>query len=199
MNTNQYKCESCGAPLQIGQPRCAYCGSYIDWSPAESINKDVTYIHYGAIEFNRSIFKPIKNINFIKPKGGLWASRTNAKYGWKDWCEDKCFRGCKKENSFSFYLKQNANVIHLYSVDDLICLPQNQSMQSMYKFSTPTTYLDFERMLRNGIDAIEIHISEDKSQDWNDNLYYRLYGWDCDSILIMNPEIIVPIVKGSLN
>ena len=42
--------------------------------------------------------------------------------------------------------------------------------------------IDFQ--IENGIDAIEFNISN----DWD--LYMALYGWDCDSILILNPNII---------
>lgn len=45
-------------------------------------------------------------------------------------------------------------------------------------------YLDFEKLLSQSIDGIEVNISSDR------NLYMTLYGWDCDSILIMNPNII---------
>ena len=44
---------------------------------------------------------------------------------------------------------------------------------------------DFEAILRQGYDAMEIHISECPS------LYSAMYGWDVDSILIMNPDIVV--------
>lgn len=34
------------------------------------------YIHYGNKEFKEELFRPIKNReNFVKPNGGLWASR----------------------------------------------------------------------------------------------------------------------------
>ena len=46
------------------------------------------YIHYGATEFDPEKGFPIENNKgWIKPKGGLWASRINATRGWKDWCE----------------------------------------------------------------------------------------------------------------
>ena len=45
-------------------------------------------------------------------------------------------------------------------------------------------YLDFEEMLRNGIDAVYVEISSDN------RLYWALYGWDCDSIVVMNPAVV---------
>ena len=36
-------------------------------------------------------------------------------------------------------------------------------------------------------DAVEVSISSDF------DLYYKLYGWDCDSIVIMNPDVVVEL------
>ena len=36
-------------------------------------------------------------------------------------------------------------------------------------------------------DAVEVSISNDF------DLYYQLYGWDCESIVIMNPDIVVEV------
>ena len=46
--------------------------------------------------------------------------------------------------------------------------------------------LDFEKLAET-YDAIEVSISDDFE------LYYQLYGWDCNSIVIMNPKIIVEL------
>lgn len=44
---------------------------------------------------------------------------------------------------------------------------------------------DFESLALNGIDAIEVFISDDIA------LYDKLLGWDINSLLIINPEIII--------
>lgn len=144
----------------------------------------VEYIHYGHKEFSKELFQPIKNREmFSKPAGGFWASRVNALYGWKDWCKDEEFGECKEDNSFRFFISKNANILTINSVDDLKELPKA-------KQPIPTSgtlwdsYLDFEKILSNGIDAIEVNISSDS------DLYMAMYGWDCDSILIMNPDIV---------
>lgn len=142
------------------------------------------YIHYGDDRFIPEKFKTVENRPyFTKPYGGLWASPVDAKYGWKDWCAETDFAECKAENSFTFTLCDSANVIHIKSVADLQILPQqNNERRLAFDYC-----LDFEEMLRKGIDAVELHLSEDKE------LYFELYGWDCDSILVLNKEVIVPI------
>ncbi len=40
------------------------------------------YIHYGAKQFDPLLNFPIKNEHcWVKPEGGLWASRINASFG----------------------------------------------------------------------------------------------------------------------
>ena len=50
--------------------------------------------------------------------------------------------------------------------------------------------VDFEALMQAGVDAVEFNLSKDYE------LYWALYGWDCDSILILNPEIIIPSKGG---
>lgn len=115
-----------------------------------------------------------------KPRGGLWASDIKAKYGWKDWNKSENFTECSKENSFIFTLSDDANILHINSIKDLDSLPKIKSKFGL----TSWVVLDFEK-LAEIYDAIEVNISSDY------NLYYKLYGWDCDSIIIMNPDIVV--------
>ena len=138
------------------------------------------YIHYGHDEFR--LPKPIVNeAYFTKPKGGLWASRKDGKGTWKTWCEQEEFRLDSFESSFEFTLKDNARVLELSSIDQLDNLPKlnqdNYNKEDRYS----TCYLDFEA-LRQQYDAIEVTDIA--------CLYWKLYAWDCNSILIMNPGIV---------
>jgi hypothetical protein len=137
------------------------------------------YVHYGHDHFDREKFQEIKNEPyFCKPKGGLWASPVNAEYGWKDWCEAENFKDCTNEESFSFRLKDGAKVYHIRSMQNVKSMP-------LIETDIMTYYIpDFERMLADGWDAVELHLSE------CEQLYWALYGWDCDCILIMNKYII---------
>jgi hypothetical protein len=143
----------------------------------------MVYIHYGSREFDRGKFKSIENIKYNnKPSGGLWASPIEGNNNWKDWCEREHFRNCRKNNSFKFVLKGNANVLRVNSCDDLEDIPQfnTAKKQILVNWVLP----NFEQLLQDGIDAIEYNLSGDGG------LYWAMYGWDCDSILIMNPDVI---------
>lgn len=139
------------------------------------------YIHYGHTSFDKNLFRQITNNNFFtKPDGGFWASNTKAKYGWKEWCEENDFRDCSKDNNFIFVLTNDAKILKIDLVDQLNVLPKVKSDFGISNW----TMLDFEK-LSESYDAIEVSIISDY------RLYHELYGWDCDSILIMNPDIIV--------
>lgn len=142
------------------------------------------YIHYGTNNFNPDLFKDIKNCDWVKPNGGLWASDVNAPHGWKNWCEDEHFADCQKENSFTFKLKDGAKVLFVASDDDLIDLPVidtelSRTISSLQRFK----YLDFEKLAEE-YDAMEVMAGSGKG------LYWALYGWDCDSLLVFNKEMI---------
>lgn len=131
------------------------------------------YIHYGNTHFDPDLVAKVHNRPlWTKPLGGLWASRVDAKFGWKDWNAVNQLKECVEENSFTFLLTEDVKVLEIRSVEDLDGL------------LTPSG-MDFEQLLSEGIDAVELFL---ESRD----LYYALYGWDCDSILIMNKEVIIP-------
>ena len=138
------------------------------------------YIHYGCKSFEKGLFTSVVNAMLsTKPMGGLWASRIDAAYGWKEWCNSSDFRDCTEENSFTFSLSNNARVLYTNSVNDLEDLPELHNEFGICSWKL----LDFEELAKT-YDAIEVNISSDPE------LYFALYGWDCDSILIMNPNII---------
>lgn len=149
------------------------------------------YIHYGSANFSPHCFKQIANTDYPwnKPHGGFWASRVDAKLGWRDWCKSERFELERLNRHFRFLITPAAKVYHLYSSRDLDLLPQ----RSNYPKWEGRFFPDFEQMMKDGWDAIELHLSStDENWSWN-GLYWQLYGWDCDSILIMNPKIISPI------
>lgn len=141
------------------------------------------YVHYGHKKFLKKYFQPIRNAGFFpKPNGGFWASRNDAEYGWKEWNEVSKWAECSEDNCFKFYISDDANVVTIHSVDDLKDLPDEDSPDGI---KSGLKIIDFEKLLSVGVDAVEVLISEDF------RLYHELYGWDCDSIVIMNPNIIV--------
>ena len=151
------------------------------------------YIHYGSNCFDRERFMPVKNRpDMVKPDGGLWASRENAKYGWYQWAKDINSFAHNLDTSFEFSLADNARILLIDTVMQLDGLPKNKNtifsqIEALSSLSASSlwTFLDFE-LLSESYDAIEVLISEDH------RLYERLYTLDCDSIIVTNLDIIIP-------
>ena len=153
------------------------------------------YVHYGCSSFDREKFVPISNnIEIPKPNGGLWASRVDAKFGWKDWCEGTKGFEDTLEQSFEFELKPDARVLVIDNISQLDDLPKGKSLFDVLKEQgVPMdfhkglwTFLDFEKLAED-YDAVEVIISADH------NLHFQIYTWDCDAIVVMNPDVIVAL------
>ena len=95
-----------------------------------------------------------------------------------------------ENNSFKFQLCDNSKVAIIHCMKDLDCLPTIGSNCSIFW----NKVIDFEECVRQGYDAIELcwYGSEYKDKK-ADDMYFGLYGWDCDSIVILNPSVVVPI------
>ena len=159
------------------------------------MNKQI-YIHYGSTKFDPTKGFPIKNEEcWVKPIGGLWASRKNASFGWKDWCEVEEFEDCEISNSFDFVMKDESKIAVISTLAQLKALPQIENP----RYHSISYLIDFEECVRRGVDAIELcWYGEEYRHVASDNLHFDLYGWDCDSIIVLNPEAIVPAYNTAL-
>ncbi len=143
------------------------------------------YIHYGARTFDLKIGFPVKSSNGhcrVKPFGGLWASRVGDPYGWKSWCKENDFRICRERNSFKFTLSDNAKIKYISCINDIISEPWFKA-ESIDILNS----IDYKQLLSEGYDGIEVTNIEP--------LYFAMYGWDCNSIVVLNPNIVEVISK----
>lgn len=168
----------------------------------DTFNKKI-YVHYGATKFSKRHFRKIKNVKRgynLKPKAhtGLWASPLDTKEPWYECCAEIFANNLEVLSSltscFLFTLKPDANVVHIYKHKDLLQLPVNPYKEKNAYYNVSYYYpIDFEKCIEQGIDAIELHLSE--SEEWDRNhkykeIWWNLYGWDCDCIFIMNPNVV---------
>lgn len=150
------------------------------------------YVHYGHDKFEKERFMPIVNRKMMdKPRGGLWASNVKSKNAWKQWCTENEFHLDRLSKSFKFKLDKSAKIVELTHMEDLQRLTSQKPDKDYCQILDQEEMWvipDFEQMAKDGVDAVQLNLS------WGDyELYYKLYGWDCDSILVMNPDIINPI------
>lgn len=146
------------------------------------------YIHYGSSCFVPQLFEPIKNVKRrAKPSGGLWAAKDDRR-GWFEFCLDMDFPSERTDTSFTFTLRKDANVLHLSNPEDLKDLPRFKTRQPRWLREYHWPPLDFEELLRRGVDAIDVEIK---------NLHDHMPTWDCDSLLVLNPNVVLPCIARS--
>jgi hypothetical protein len=136
-------------------------------------------IHYGSDKFIPEKVLPVKNDSWVKPKreGGLWTSPIDSKWGWKDWNDCEQFRDCDERNSFTVCLKSNAKIYVIDSLEDL----KNSPLREGYS----KRVLDFE-VIAQSYDAI--WLTEKGQNETHLSYPIDLYGWDCETVLILNPD-----------
>lgn len=117
----------------------------------------------------------IKNDNFIKPKGGLWASPLHAKFGWREWCKSENFGDLTSSFKFTFA----GNILKVDSLSVLDDIPWGTAFRCL-------EYPDFEELCKNKIDAV--WLTDSGFNETHLSMPRNLYGWDCECVLIMNPQ-----------
>ena len=142
------------------------------------------YIHYGNDKFDINKFETISNNSIMptKPRGGFWASRINSNYSWKKHCIKQGY-SIDLDKYIVFSINDMVRILTIDNCKQLENLPQLDNKKGFYK-NNLYTKLDFEK-LSEKYDAIEVFINE------INELYFQLFGWKCESILIMNPEVII--------
>ena len=145
------------------------------------------YRHYGSSNFESDKFEKIVNRSgWIKPFGGLWAEPiAHNKYGWIEWCTDNDFRTGSLDEWFDFEIKDESKIFKISNEQDVYKLKNIGCCKytiSSFENEIDVYFIDFENMLNIGYDAVEMRLTN--------FTYWALYGWDCDSIIVLNPEAI---------
>ena len=155
------------------------------------MEEDILYIHYGHKHFVKELFGEIRNREGfpIKPIGGLWGSREDTKFGWKQWCEAEEFMTERLQDSFKFKLNTDRILVISNSMQ-LQDLPKN-TKDEITQYFTDWILLDYEKLAQQ-YDAMEVLISEDYKLD------YDLYGYDCDSIIVFNKDVIEEVQEDKI-
>jgi hypothetical protein len=138
-----------------------------------------TLIHYGHTEYIPERVGKIVNRQWIKPYGGLWTSPINSEWGWKDWCTSEGVRHIDKVNSFKLELNKEARIYIIDSLIDLIRLPLIH-----HPFLPSMRFIDFESVSKSH-DVIWLTQRGESTTRYSEP---NLYGWDVESVFIMNPN-----------
>lgn len=145
----------------------------------------INCVTYGCgTAFDRSMFiEPKNGYLSIKPFGGLWGSPVISVHSWKDWClaEDSNIESLRE--SFEWQFKGNAIVIDTKHDLEKLTWTSHEIVASFQS-------IDFEAMRANGVDGIHLTANGEPST----RLLFgkHLYGWDCETVLALNPDSILP-------
>ena len=147
-------------------------------------NTTLELIHYGANKYFPEKVTSIRDDHWIKPKGGLWTSPVNSGYGWRHWCEDNEFNASLLKKSFQ--LRFEGCLLTIDSVQDLEKLP-------WIDLSYGRCFPLWEAIEFCGVDAI--HLTERGEQETRFSSPHNLYGWDCETVLVMNVACLSSLSK----
>ena len=154
----------------------------------------------------------------VKPPfySGLWGSPVDSENSWKAWNDSTEYSECDDNNTFRFRVKDGFKILMIDSPESAISLVENyltvdyvrlrfgvekqidpdsdvleEKLQcidfirhgSMFEWRS-IRKLDFIKMQNDGYAGMEISLTAFPK------LYYLLYRWDCDSIVVWNPDAI---------
>lgn len=150
-----------------------------DWHRTDRI-----YVHYGHNKFDINLFQPARNASYRdKPIGGLWASPKDSTFGWREWNQLNEYKECDDNNCFYFKIAEFSRVYRIRTLHDIEQLPMvtvpKQKDRNCYDHRF---FIDFEKLMRSGIDAIEVQFEGVKEYLWD---------YDCDSIIVLNARGII--------
>ncbi len=145
-------------------------------------------IHYGSNTYNPELFKPVTNHKYSannKPKGGLWVSPVDSEWGWKDFCEVEEFRIDKLSSSFKLKLKDDAKIFKIDSLNDSFDSLLELAKSYSWKNIIGCDELDFEKLSK---DYDVIYLTYEGVGETRLSEPMNLNAWDCECMLIMNPN-----------
>ena len=133
--------------------------------------------------------------SFNKPNGGLWSSSYTPNNpdisDWIRWCRENCQKNWVGRDSILLEIEPDARIWTINSQDDLLNLYRLYPRVTFGK----QKYIDYVEVAK---DWDIIHLTEDGEwvcrypRIWinkHHDIELNLYGWDCESSLILNDVI----------
>ena len=157
------------------------------------------YRHYGHNKFDINKFVPVFNGAFSnKPEGGLWACPTiDYDINWEEWSRSNDFQVDRLNKYFDFKLKDNAKILEIKNMSDLEKLPRvsydDEDLRYIISIDKMNSDIDFEELSKeyDGMMVWMYRANDLKNYERvYDGIYYKLYGWDVDTLVVFNPQTI---------
>lgn len=136
-------------------------------------------IHYGASQYKPELFESISDrVYRNKPHGGLWTSPIGSEWGWKDWSEQNDYGDLSEH----FVVKFTGSMITIDSYKDMLEMP--------WVSHSGRDFISFQSYCPGYFEYDAIHLTEKGEEETRLSYPKDLYGWDCETVLILNPESI---------
>jgi hypothetical protein len=165
----------------------------------DMINGGMRLVHHGHSIFSKSKFKtPVSDpeISRTKPKGGLWTSPAKSTLGWIDIVKHvKYIKNYENYIVRKFYMTLKAPVKRVAIIRNEKDLKSLPTINMVGFSSTPGPYLDY-LSLRNKYDAI--WMTKEGLLSTESSVPINTHDWDCESVLILNPYCIEPMIDLNL-
>ena len=135
----------------------------------------------------RDCLQPITNYS-MKPRGGLWTSTYSEDdlCEWYQWCLSDGEGEWVRDNLLWVLFPRRSNIVTIDHYDDLLRLARVYGQQEPLASNWTRCLLDFEAMVRDGIDAIHLTEHGEHGTRYGPGFSldkWNLYGWDCESTL----------------
>jgi hypothetical protein len=136
-------------------------------------------IHYTNEEFS---LEPMEynqhECKWHAKPNGLWFS-VEGNQGWKEWCEDEKFKLENLKVSYELELKDDANILHLKTVDDIYEFTQLYILSAPFSpWGNDTHELQWDEVKKKYQGIIIAPYQWDCRLSDESSWYY---GWDCAS------------------
>jgi len=136
--------------------------------------------------------KITNNPGMNKPHGGIWTSPFHEFKGsdWIRWCVDEHFNvsSLQGQSASLLYIADSSMIYKINCERNLIDLTRRFPLETVLSLFRGND-VDFEAASRY-YDAIYLTEEGQWQTRLPENPLPTFYGWDCESVLIMNPEII---------
>lgn len=138
-------------------------------------------VQYSPGEFNRAR-QDSKHPTRNKPYGGLWASPSDSKWGWKEWCEQNWPENGRNWDIFTkFHVNSKAKIL---LIDDLSDYEEILKHYGTQVFSWHPV-INYSKLIADGWDGLFLTArGEIACHDTS------LYGWDCESLVLFDNKYV---------
>lgn len=148
------------------------------------------FITHGKECFDRDQFIIPSNRPYInKPYGGLWGCRYKpySNSAWHEWCVSERFFTEALKSGFIYSIKEDSR---LYIIDTYRDLEEitDRFPNDKDDLLFPNKTIDYVGIMKE-YDAI--YLTDRGQSVTRHSRPYSLYGWDVESILILNGDIII--------